>query len=134
MNLKKLSILLSATVLTVLMTATAQAQNAGTTGGTITAPKAAAHARRPILEALSKLNLTADQKSKVEALVKARSENVKAFRQAHKGDRVANRENAKAAQKTFMDGLKGVLTPDQMKQLQEMMHHKGKKAAPPVKP
>ncbi|MHB8636834.1 MAG: hypothetical protein ACYC96_10230 [Fimbriimonadaceae bacterium] len=96
-----------------------RAQSAGPTGGQLTpGHRNAGRGRQPVIEALAKCDLSRDERSKIQALVKTRNQNIKTFRTAHKGDASAIRPYVQAQQKQFMDGVKGVLTSAQWDQFQ----------------
>lgn len=96
----------------------AHGQAAGPTGGQLKAAPKRPQARQPVMEAVAKVNPTQDELAKIKALAKTRSENIKAFREAHKGETQAIREYGVDQQKQFVEGIKGVLTPTQWDQFQ----------------
>ncbi len=138
MDIKWITKLVVFAIFAIGITSIASAQGAGPTGGGLTPGKSARQGQKhPLLDALSKLDLTPDQKTKLRALETARNDDVKAFRKAHKGDTAAIREHAAEATKTFLTGIKGVLTPAQWEQFQQALKdmrkagNKGNGAAPP---
>lgn len=84
--------------------------------------------------ALAKLNLTAEQKPKVDAAVKATSEEMKKIRQGA-GTPQEKRPKLREAQKGLITKLQSILTPEQQNQLKaEMGAKKGAKGANGTKP
>lgn len=119
MNVKHLVASLAAVGLAVGLTSTAAAQSAGPTGGQLKPSNHQRQGRAPVLEALTKVNLSPEEKAKVKALVKTRNDNVKTYRDAHKGDRAAVMAYMRDQQKVFMDGIKAALTPEHYTQFQQ---------------
>ena len=75
---------------------------------------------RRLREALEKVNLTADQKTQIHAIVKDAREQLRTlFQGAKGGDRSQLREQAKAIVKGAIQKIAGILTPEQKKQLRE---------------
>lgn len=115
MKLTRLLNLVALAILTLGLSGLSHAQAAGPTGGQL---KQAPQRRQPVIEALSKVNLTLEEKAKIQTLVKTRNENMKTYRDAHKGDTAAIKTYVEAQQKQFLDGIRGVLTPAQWDQFQ----------------
>jgi hypothetical protein len=105
-------------VLAVGLVATSLGQSAGPTGGQLKPSERKAGQKHPLLDALAKLDLSPDQKVKIKDLEKIRNDDVSAFRKAHKGDMVAIKAHAEDATKTFLIGIKAVLTQAQWDQFQ----------------
>lgn len=78
--------------------------------------------------ALAKLNLTADQKTKIDALSEATKAEVKKI-QAGSGTPEEKRPKMRAAMRAFREKLNAILTPEQQKQLREEMQKGRKKNA-----
>ncbi|HLK14245.1 MAG TPA: hypothetical protein VKT78_05525 [Fimbriimonadaceae bacterium] len=109
----KLPKILPILLLAVGLAAVSHGQAAGPTGGKLKPGNHANRNRQPVIEALTKVNLTPEEKAKIQELVKARAENIKAFREAHPGDQPGLRAHVADQQKVFLDGIKSVLTPAQ---------------------
>src|SRR5580693_5333409 len=90
-------------ILTLAFSGLSHAQGAGPTGGQLKPAPQRKQARQPVMEALSKVNLTPDEKTKIQALVKTRNENLKTYRDAHQGDTAALKTYAAEQQKLFLD-------------------------------
>ena len=105
-------------ILTLSLASLSHAQAAGPTGGQLKPAPQRRQGRPPVIEALAKVNLTPEEKTKIKALVKTRNENLKTFRDAHQGDGAVLKTYAEAQQKLLMDGIKGVLNPTQWDQFQ----------------
>lgn len=74
-------------------------------------------------EFMAKLNLTPDQKKKIDALQKSTQEKMKALMGnggAVKGDRTAMREKFKPIMDAHKKAMKEILTPEQEKKLEAM--------------
>jgi Spy/CpxP family protein refolding chaperone len=86
-------------------------------------------------DALAKLNLTAEQKPKVDAAIKAAKEDAKKIRDAG-GTPEENRPKMREVQKTLREKLAAILTPEQQKQFKEATARKkdGAGAAGAAKP
>jgi Spy/CpxP family protein refolding chaperone len=69
-------------------------------------------------DALAKLNLTAEQKPKVDAAIKAAKDEAKKVREGG-GTPQEKRPKMREVQKTLREKLQTILTPDQQKQLKE---------------
>jgi Spy/CpxP family protein refolding chaperone len=84
--------------------------------------------RRGQDEMFAKLNLTADQKKKVEALNKALQDKVQGMFQKNKnGDRSAMREQMKPIMEKYQKDLKAILTKAQWDQLEKMRQERREK-------
>lgn len=80
---------------------------------------------------LAKLNLTEDQKTKIKAAVKENAKNAMELRKSVKAGTVTKADaktKQKELHKALMDSIKGILTPDQVRQFTEMMKEEAKKA------
>lgn len=71
-----------------------------------------------IEDALAKLNLTAEQKPKVDAAIKAAKDEAKKVREGA-GTPEEKRPKMREVQKTLREKLQTILTPEQQKQLKE---------------
>ncbi|RYG35893.1 hypothetical protein EON81_11405 [bacterium] len=71
-------------------------------------------------ELYAKLNLTVDQKKKIEDLDKSHAEKVKAARKENKGDKEGWKEKNKTFREEHEKALNAILTPDQQKQYKEL--------------
>lgn len=73
-------------------------------------------------EILAKLNLTADQKKKIEALQASTREKIKALRDKNKGgDMRSMRDQFRPIMEAHQKGMKDILTDAQEKKLEELM-------------
>lgn len=118
MKFARLTTLVALVALSIGLSCMTYGQAAGPTGGQLKAAPKRPQARQPVMEAVAKVNPTKDELTKIKALAKTRNENIKAFREAHKGDTQAIREYGNEQQKQFVEGIKGVLTPTQWDQFQ----------------
>lgn len=86
-------------------------------------------------DALAKLNLTAEQKPKVDAAIKDAKAEAKKIRESG-GTPEEKRPKMRELQKGLRDKLQAILTPEQLKQLKEATARKrdGAGAAKPAKP
>jgi len=67
-----------------------------------------------------KLNVTADQTTKVHALILAREQKKNELRQQYKGqDKTAWKDQLKQSHDQFIDGMKATLTPEQFEKLEQ---------------
>ncbi|RYG42681.1 hypothetical protein EON79_18405 [bacterium] len=78
-------------------------------------------------EIYAKLNLTAEQKKKIEDMDKAHAAKVKEARKAGKDDKEGWREKNKALREEHEKGLNAILTTDQQKQYKELRKEAMKK-------
>ncbi|HWD37257.1 MAG TPA: hypothetical protein VG944_00280 [Fimbriimonas sp.] len=111
----------------------ASAQAAGPVGGapSVEAPKVK---RGPLVierEIFAKLNLSADQQKQIRELVKKLGKDLKAMRQANKAkpDKDELHKKQLEIRKSYLDSLKTILTPDQLKQYRELHKDLRKKQA-----
>ncbi len=127
MKLFKLTTIVGIAVLSMACATCSIAQTAGPAGGSLSQTQSVAKTKHPLLNALNMVNLTADEKTKVNQILNTRDQDNKAFKKAHKGDQLAIQAHSVTEKKTAMDAIKSVLTPAQWDQLTALLH-KGKKA------
>jgi Spy/CpxP family protein refolding chaperone len=76
------------------------------------------HAKHPIVAALEKLNLSGNQKTQIEGMLKQRASDDRAFRKANKGNKPAIKAHNKQETEALLKNIKGVLTPAQWQQFE----------------
>src|ERR1700722_2330112 len=117
----KLTAIVGLAVLSSALATCSFAQTAGPTGGALSQPTSVAKTKHPLLNALNMVNLTTDEKSKVNQILNTRDKDNKAFKKAHKGDKLAIQAHSAEEKKTTMAAIKGVLTPAQWDQLTALL-------------
>jgi len=127
MKLSKVTSVLGIAVFTIALGSSALAQTAGQAGSVPPTQTSVAKTKHPLLNALNLVNLTPDQKKKVNQILDNRDRDNKIFKKTHKGDKLAIQAHNEAEKKSTMDAIKTVLTPAQWQQLTSLLH-RGKKA------
>ena len=114
--------------LTLPLGTTALAANSATTTGATTQTSSRHHeALARIRHALEKLDLTADQKSKIESILSTARTSLKALHSSvtTTTDKTTKREEARAIIKKAIEDIRNVLTPAQREKLRDMREANG---------
>lgn len=128
--MKKTLTLLCIAAISMSLVATAGAQAAGPKEGQKPAfgsEKRQAASKKMRAEILAKLGLSAEQKTKVEALDKKFEAEARTIIAAAKGDRKAAQEKLTELRKSHQQEMAKILTPDQQRKLMELRRESMKK-------
>lgn len=138
--MKRIFTVFTVSALTLALSAGLFAQGAGPKGGGVGQQKGQEgrgfKRGKMNQEFMTKLNLTADQKKKVEALQKSTQEKMRALmgKGGAPGDRQGMREKFKPIMEAHMKAMKEILTPEQEKKLEAMRKEMRSKRGGPGAP
>lgn len=122
--MKKVLTIVAAGVLTLGLVGAAAAQNAGAKGGKATGGAQGGRVRggmRMGQDIMAKLNLTPDQKKKVDALQKKTGDEMKKVMGDGKGDRRQMRDKVRPIMESYRKSLMDILTPEQEAKFKKLM-------------